>query len=197
MRIFRWLGRSYRRLSNRCRILRAKTYVSTYSGTKTKGCGYVSAFGESRFLILSENAQGTVSFTVREIQDSTIRCAWCGKPIFARDGITLLTPMREIPGTTEWHGLPKRERIPKAEANLKEYAVVYNEDPLQLVGCTRDTCCDLMDQCGMWIPDPDNPGKGKVHRMPSAVELLLANPDKGCAIGNREGSGPLDITLCG
>jgi hypothetical protein len=48
----------------------------------------------------------------------TITCPWCGKPILIGDYVTLYTP---------------------SDPNFKipEGAVVYSENPLQLVGCQR------------------------------------------------------------
>ncbi|NTW30199.1 MAG: hypothetical protein HGA33_02895 [Candidatus Moranbacteria bacterium] len=78
-----------------------------------------------------------------------IRCAWCGKPIFIGDPVTLYSPNEgfEIP----------------------EYAVRYSEDPLRLVGCLRWDCADSgIDRSGFWMPP------GEVMRVMSPIEQVLA-----------------------
>lgn len=79
----------------------------------------------------------------------TIICPWCGKPIFVGDYVTLYTP---------------------TDPNFKipEGAVVYSENPLQLVGCQRSTCAETgADYCGIW----DVPGV--VKRFLSAIERAM------------------------
>jgi hypothetical protein len=79
----------------------------------------------------------------------TITCPWCGKPILIGDYVTLYTP---------------------SDPNFKipEGAVVYSENPLQLVGCQRPTCVETgADYCGIW----DVPGV--VKRSPSAIERIM------------------------
>ncbi len=86
-----------------------------------------------------------------------IRCAWCGKVVFPGDPITLYTP------TQEW-------KVP-------EYAVVYREDPFQVVGCLRMDCADTgADRAGFWVPP------GKVRRVFSPIEKLLREGGKGIVI---------------
>ncbi|NTW88760.1 MAG: hypothetical protein HGB26_06475, partial [Desulfobulbaceae bacterium] len=83
------------------------------------------------------------------IKKMAIRCAWCGKPIFIGDPVTLYSPSKgfEIP----------------------EYAVRYSEDPLRLVGCLRWDCADSgIDRSGFWMPP------GEVMRVMSPIEQVLA-----------------------
>jgi len=83
------------------------------------------------------------------VSKMTITCPWCGRPIYVGDYVTLYTP---------------------TDPNFKipEGAVVYSENPLQLVGCQRRDCAETgADYCGIWeIP-------GKVKRIPSAIERVL------------------------
>lgn len=66
------------------------------------------------------------------------------------DPVTLYTPMK------------KDFEIPK-------HAVVYNKDPLQLVGCLRWDCAECGgDRSGFW----NYPGK--VERVLSPIEIALA-----------------------
>ena len=83
----------------------------------------------------------------------SIRCAWCGKSILVGSPITLNTPIR------------KNFKVP-------DYAVVYKENPLQLVGCLRWECADTgLDRAGFWVVP------GKVHRVVSPLEMLMATED--------------------
>ena len=79
-----------------------------------------------------------------------IRCAWCGKPIFIGDPVTL------------YSSAEKNFQIP-------EYAVRYSENPIKLVGCMRWDCAETgADRCGFWLPP------GVVHRVLSPIEQMMA-----------------------
>ncbi|NTW14626.1 MAG: hypothetical protein HGA31_06425 [Candidatus Moranbacteria bacterium] len=83
------------------------------------------------------------------LEKMAIRCAWCGKPIFVGDPITLYSPKKgfEIP----------------------DYAIRYSEDPLTLVGCLRWDCAESgMDRSGFWMPP------GQVVRVMNAYEQIMA-----------------------
>ncbi|MEX0672734.1 MAG: hypothetical protein WDZ82_01285 [Candidatus Paceibacterota bacterium] len=83
-----------------------------------------------------------------------IKCAWCGKSIFPAEPITLYTPTKSF--------------------EIPEYAVVYNQDPVQLVGCLRWDCGDSgIDRAGFWIPP------GVVDRVLSPTEELLHRMQSG------------------
>lgn len=117
----------------------------------------VSAFGETTKTKVPL-IDGKIEYCHQCLSKMAIQCAWCGKPIFIGDPITLYTPSEEF-------------EIPK-------HAVVYSEEPLQLVGCRRSDCADTgADYCGVWYPP------GKVQRIASAIEIAMANPDH-AVIGN-------------
>ena len=83
------------------------------------------------------------------VEKMTITCPWCGKPILIGDYVTLYTPSNP-------------------NFKIPEGAVVYSENPLQLVGCQRSTCAETgADYCGIW----DVPGV--VKRFPSAIERVM------------------------
>jgi hypothetical protein len=87
-----------------------------------------------------------------------IRCAWCGNVIFIGDPITLYTPA-------------------KKDFSIPEYAKIYTDKPLRIVGCLRWDCAETgADRAGFWMPP------GKVHRMPTAFEKLMSNDGKGIII---------------
>ena len=51
--------------------------------------------------------------------------------------------------------------------------MVYNENPLQLVGCLRWECASTgADRMGFWVPP------GIVHRVPSAIEMCMQAVEK-------------------
>ncbi|MFZ2072640.1 MAG: hypothetical protein WAV10_03100 [Minisyncoccia bacterium] len=136
---------------------KGKTYLAK-CGHETKEIDIVSAFGEkTETKVPIKN--GEIEYCHKCLDKMAIRCAWCGRPIFVGDPITLYSPT------------DKNFKIP-------EYAVVYNKDPLQLVGCPRMDCAESgCDYAGRWVPP------STVYRHPSVIEMTIANP--GCAvIGN-------------
>ena len=61
----------------------------------------------------------------------SIQCAWCGEPILIDDPITLYTP--------------------RDTTDVAAHAVVYQKDPLQLVGCMAWECASTgADRAGFW-----------------------------------------------
>lgn len=108
----------------------------------------LNAFGEKcEIKILSPKDE--IEFCHDCLEKMTIRCAWCGKPIFIGDIVTLYTPNKDF-------------KIPN-------YAITYSKDPLQLVGCGRTNCAETgADYCGNWLPP------GKVKRFPSVIEMAMA-----------------------
>ena len=116
-------------------------------GHQTKLKDRVSAFGESRGYRLIPH-QGKVEYCHQCLAKMTIRCAWCGKPIFIGSPITLYSPSK-----------PKEFAVP-------EYAVVYDANRLVLVGCLRWECAETgADRMGFWVPP------GVVERVLSPLEL--------------------------
>ena len=127
-------------------------------GHETELKGEIKAFGEDGIITIPKNDDGTVDYCLKCLESMTERCAWCGKPIFIGDPITLYSPM------------DKKFKIP-------DYAVIYNKDPLQLVGCLRWECAESgADRAGFWIPP------GKVYRVLSPLEQCMGN----CENGNDE-----------
>jgi hypothetical protein len=164
----------------------SKTYTTT-SGKQTKLRGTITVFGQDCYMTMPLNADGTVHWTLEEIGTMTIRCAWCGKPIYIGDPITLCSPMAE--GQT-WHPLV----LPAKKFEVPDYAVIYSQEPLRLVGCGRMGCADgMMDYAGRWMPDITT-GKGKVERHPTIAEHLIAHPDAEVVIANLH-NGVTDITI--
>ena len=120
------------------------------------GCGHHSKL-KKKFKIGGEK----VTFRIRYepgkefpycldcVSKMTITCPWCGRPIFIGDYVTLYTPT------------DPNYKIP-------EGAVVYSENPLQLVGCQRSDCAEAAaDYRGIWE------APGKVKRILSSIERIL------------------------
>ncbi len=126
-------------------------------GHATKQTGEISAFGRTGIMKLPRNEDGSIDHCLSCISNMAIRCSWCGESIFIGDPITLYTPKKEI--------------------EIPEYAVMYQEVPfLQLVGCLRFDCANTgADRAGFWVPGKD--GKGRVHRIPTIFEMMLASED--------------------
>lgn len=127
-------------------------YTAVKCGHITKRTGLVSVFGETATVKMPLNKDGSLDYCLKCIGKMGIRCAWCGHPIFIGDAVTLYTPHSDF--------------------QVPAYAVVFKNDPLQLVGCIRWNCAESgVDRAGFWIPDEN--GKGKVLRVRSPIEAMM------------------------
>lgn len=118
-------------------------------GHETKLEGTISAFGEKRKMKMNFDP-GNVEYCLDCIAKMSIICPWCGKPIFVGDHITLYSPVDK-------------------DFKIAKNVHVYNQDPLQLVGCQRPSCADTgADYAGFWRP-------GGVKRELSIIEQLMSN----------------------
>ena len=123
-------------------------------GHETKLKDEVVAFGETTITMIKSHEDGTVDYCHKCLEKMAIQCAWCGKPIFIGDLITLYSPAGKF--------------------EVPNYAVKYNENPLQFVGCPRSNCADTgADYFGRWLPP------GKVSRFSSLIEKSFADMAKG------------------
>jgi hypothetical protein len=126
-------------------------------GHKTKKKDKVTAFGET---ITTEVplVDGKIEYCHKCLEKMAIRCAWCGKPIFIGDPVTLYSLTN---GTKE---MPK-------------HAVCHDKKLNQYVGCLRCDCADTgADRAGFWVPP------GVVERIPTPYEILMADSTKKCII---------------
>ncbi len=117
------------------------------------GCGHetlkkdiITAFGESCEIKIPI-INGKTDYCHRCIEKMTIKCAWCGKPIFI--------------------GMPVTLYVVKKDFVLPDGAVWFNENQRQPVGCRRCAEMGPADWMGYWIPP------GKVKRMLSPNELVV------------------------
>jgi hypothetical protein len=132
----------------------ALTYLAD-CGHKCKEIDYVSAYGGTTQTKISI-VKGKTEYCHKCLEKMTIRCAWCGRPIFIGDQITLYSTNSN-------------------DFKAHEDSVIYDKKNLSYVGCPRRDCAETgADYCGIWIPP------GKVYRQTSVIELALANP--GCAV---------------
>ena len=131
-----------------------KKYYAQKCGHLTALKGYIVVFGE-KVLISLKPKEGKVDYCLECIGKMAIRCAWCGRSIMVGEPITLYTPTNP-------------------NFKIPEYAVVYQEEPLQLVGCLRWDCADSgIERAGFWV------APGRVLRVLSPAEKLLAAVEKG------------------
>lgn len=85
---------------------------------------------------------------------AAIRCAWCGEIITPGSPITLYSPKEE-------------------DFKIGEGVVVYNKDPLVLVGCLGWNCADAMDRSAFWVMP------GRVERVMSPLEMIMSQMSQG------------------
>lgn len=154
-------------------------YTAEKCQHRTKRCGRVSAFGHSIITRMPKNASGTIDWCLACIAKMAIRCAWCGRPIFIGDPITLYSPGPKA------NFFSSHEPSEAQQARVQEHfkvpgdAVIYSERPLTLVGCLGWSCADTGgDRAGFWMPGGD--GRGKVMRVPTAEEVLLGLGEGEC-----------------
>lgn len=140
----------FRRWLTKARFLFCKLfgryYVATKCGHKTKLIAEVDIFGKKLIITLNNKE---IEYCADCLAKMSIRCAWCGRLIKVGDPVTLNTPRESF--------------------QIPDYSVVYNKNPLQLVGCLRWHCTDTgMDRAGFWIIP------GKVYRVLSPIEMAIA-----------------------
>lgn len=144
-------------LSLRLKALSPFRYTATKCGHRTRRTGPVSVFGKTITLQMSLGKNRRPDYCLDCIAKMAIRCAWCGKPIFIGRPITLNTPH-------------------ESNFQIPEYAVVYDEDPPQLVGCFSQGCADAMDLAGFWMPGEG--GKGYVHLVYRGTPILMPDANE-------------------
>lgn len=137
-------------------------------GHETKESDTVSAFNDSTVTKITI-VNCTTEYCHKCLEKMAIKCAWCGGTIFIGDSVTLYSPVNK-------------------DFQVPSHAIVFNKDPLQLVGCHRRNCADSgADYAGVWIPP------GMVLKHPSMIEIALANP--GCAVIRNDLNGKIDIKI--
>jgi len=134
-----------------------KTYTANICGHKTKSTGFMKAGDRVTIMTMPLAENKRPDYCLDCIGKMTIKCAWCSNDITIGSPVTLYTPVDtyEVPD----HAVPYTEGGSKA-----------------LVGCLGWECaCSGADRAGFWLPGED--GKGRVHRVPTAIEILMGNPN--------------------
>jgi hypothetical protein len=135
----------------------SRSHVANKCGHRTKRAGWAEAFGERHFVEMPLAENGRPDYCLACVGCMAIRCAWCGAVIRIGDPVILYSPEKDFV--------------------VPVHAVHYSEDPLQLVGCLRWDCADTGgDRAGFWMPP------GRVHRVPSAFELLMGSDDSDAVV---------------
>lgn len=140
----------------KCCLIRLtpKQFTASVCGHRTKRTDEVHAFGD-HMITTAPLENGAPPYCHRCVEKAAIACARCGGAIFPTDEpVNLCSPAD-----------PKNFVI-------RPGAVVYQKDPLILVGCLRWNCADSgASRAGFWVMP------GKVERVASPFELALAASD--------------------
>ena len=125
---------------NKQKELSSDSTLVAKCGHETKVKDEVTAHGETITTTIPIK-DGETDYCHRCLEAMSTRCAWCGKPIFIGDPVTLYTP-------TENFIVP-------------DYADRYEDDAY--VGCLRSDCAETgADRAGFWYP----PGQVKLDLSP-------------------------------
>jgi DNA-directed RNA polymerase subunit RPC12/RpoP len=127
------------------RIFFSSRYETSLSQRKTKLCGYLRAYKEEKFIVLPLEEDGKPKYALDELEEMSIRCAYCGKAIFVDDQVTIFK--RESYGTLHVYG-----------------AVQHSVEPEEWIGCTREDCKNNGTIAGYWGPSEFHFGRGRIHR---------------------------------
>ena len=172
---------------NATRQLR-KTYIANACGHQTKKTGEVRANGARYILSLPLWKNGNPDYCIDCIANMSIKCAWCSHPIRVGDPITLYSPGPRMDFISSEEPSEVQRVRAQDDFVVPDHAVVYCDDPLMLVGCLRWDCADSgMDRQGFWF------APGKVHRVLSPIEMLLAGGGDSRAVVVGDLSDPTNI----
>ncbi len=116
------------------------------------GCGHVAKRktlvvheGESNVFVLPQSHEFCPDCWPKQ----AIKCAWCGEPIYLGDPVTLYSPNN-------------------SNFVVPAHAMVYQQKPLQLVGCMGWDCAlSGMDRAGFYV------APGKIQRVQTGMEQML------------------------
>jgi hypothetical protein len=120
-------------------------------GHMTNAEDFLEYEGERAVLELKIDESGETFYCHKCLQEMTIKCAWCGKPIFVGAPVTLY------------------KAAENEEKNLPVYAVLFNKEENTYLGCWRKDCCEKKeDIVGQWHPD------NKVYMKDTLKEVFIA-----------------------
>lgn len=145
-----------------------KTHTANACGHRTKKAGEAECLGEKVTFSMPLSKNGNPEYCLDCIAKMAIKCAWCGDPIHIGDPVTL-------------YAAKKSFKVP-------EHAVRYDKDKECLVGCLGWNCAfSGADRQGFWVPP------GKVARVPSPLEMLMAAGSDSAAVIVDDLSDPRDV----
>lgn len=120
--------------ANLMRRKKNRTYVASLCGHTTRLIATVQAFDYKAEVELPQNERQLPMYCASCLGKLSIRCAWCCRPIFVGDPVTL-------------HKTKDDFLVPD-ESQEFSYA------PLRLVGCMHEDCADISDpMSGFWRID--------------------------------------------
>lgn len=135
--------------------LYTKKKLALGCGHLTQLLGEVAAFGETIVSKIPFTHDGQPLYCHACLSSMAIRCAWCYRPIFIGDGVTLY--------------LVGQGAI--AKKDTREY--IHENGIRSLVGCLRCAEMGILDVQGIW----ETPGA--VKRIPSGTKLALGAFQRG------------------
>lgn len=142
--------------------------IAAICGHGTRREGEVSAYGKTRKIKMPLNDDGKADYCLDCIGKMTIKCAWCERPIFIGDQVTLKRPATSF--------------------EMPEGAVIHSQNPPILVGCLRLDCTESeADRAGFWLPGRN--GIAQVCRFRNTYET---EKDKEAPSAPKTGGSPPD-----
>lgn len=151
------LKESLRGVYNKIAIATTRFFIVIFRKKVVSKCGHTTYLKDVVVYdeiprIIKINTQ-TPRYCHKCLQKMTIRCAWCGNPIFIGDRITINSPQETFV--------------------IPSYAIKRATYPNGLIGCTRMSCCDMIgEMIGFWMP----PGKVELtEEYKNALGLIKNN----------------------
>jgi len=115
-------------------------YIATECGHFAKHCQRITAYGTTIWL-KNNVVDGSVQYCHTCLTEMTIRCAFCGGPIFIGDAVTLYHP-------SALNGM-----------EVPEWPIVFHDGhPVGGICCAE---LGYADMCGVWVPGENLNGKVK------------------------------------
>ncbi|MDD4290323.1 MAG: hypothetical protein PHH83_03570 [Patescibacteria group bacterium] len=122
------------------KIILIKFFLRTFRKKIPAKCGHYTHLKDvitfNGFSSIIKIMDKNVPYCHKCLEKMTIRCIWCGNPIFIGNLITLQNP--------------------KGTFKIPKYAIKNNDFPGGYVGCKRKSCCDMLGELiALWTA----PGK--------------------------------------
>lgn len=85
-----------------------------------------------------------IEYCSRCLEKMSIRCAFCGEPIFVGDAVGLYAP--------------------SGASNLPEFGEPYSLAPLEFIVCQRAGCAEKAKPVGIWVPAKSEKPAGRIKK---------------------------------